>query len=75
MTIGSLTAYRGPNPSCTVCHGSGTDTDFNTDCTECWPPPDRTPFVRQTLSVRTQAAVDLRDAEYGDWLRQRRAAR
>lgn len=71
MTIGSLTVHRGPNPTCKTCGGSGTDPDFDTDCTECWPPPERAPHVRQTLSVRVKAALALREAEYGNWLRQR----
>lgn len=75
MTIGSATAYRGPNPTCTVCDGSGTDPDFHTDCTECWPNPERVPFTPQTLTTRVEAAMQLREAEYGDWLRQRQAAR
>lgn len=38
MTVPGATAYRGPNPDCALCAGTGHDDLFDTRCTECWRP-------------------------------------
>jgi len=36
MTAGGRTAYRGADPNCPVCLGTGTDLVFESECGECW---------------------------------------
>jgi hypothetical protein len=44
------------NPDCDVCHGTGTDPVFFSDCTECWP-EQHTAHREELWHARRQARL------------------
>ena len=88
MTIGGATAYRARavNPDCEVCEGTGRDTLFDGDCTECFriatPATPRlaqhlNPTIMQMIRTRYVNAhvEEVRDnARRRQWRRQSNAA-